>query len=159
VKKKPIKPDRVSRMLDGLASPCADCGADTTPGEGNEFYMISDELWQAVGVGEGFLCIGCLENRLGRQLIAADFIDVPGNIPEPQKSPRLIARLLAMMTDEELVEAQQKAHPAVRKRWNLLMDAVEAVINARGEKKERLRDMEDAYVVYRVCCRARARTG
>lgn len=29
--------------------------------------------------GEGFLCISCLERRLGRELVRADFIDAPVN--------------------------------------------------------------------------------
>jgi hypothetical protein len=57
-------------MLDDLAAPCADCGADTFE-DNHEYYMISDDLWQTAGADEGFLCIGCLETRLGRQLIYA----------------------------------------------------------------------------------------
>jgi hypothetical protein len=75
---------------------CDDCGVitdhlppdgiptDTTP----EYYMVQDELWvqaRKQPVNEkpdllvtATLCIGCLEARLGRQLVAADFQYVIG---------------------------------------------------------------------------------
>jgi hypothetical protein len=65
--------------LDALCrSICKDCGTDTTPSEGaREDYMVHNELWRAAGMPEedgGFyLCIGCLEKRLGRELTAEDF--------------------------------------------------------------------------------------
>jgi hypothetical protein len=60
-------------------APCGDCGVDTlapatSPPSGRaEYYMIHDHLWATAGGIQGFLCIGCLEIRLGRQLTAADF--------------------------------------------------------------------------------------
>lgn len=96
-------------------APCMDCGTDTTPCRNAqncphhkrhqcrhnsplpwEWYMIEDDLWAAiVGPGaRGFLCIGCLERRLGRQLNRADFSHRPVNlIPSRSSSPRLIAAL------------------------------------------------------------------
>jgi len=42
----------------------------------------------------GFLCIGCLELRIGRRLTVADFKDVPVNDPhDPWQTPRLRSRL------------------------------------------------------------------
>lgn len=55
---------------------CADCQAETLstePGVPTEYYMVHDPIWQAAGKIRGYLCIGCLEARLGRQLTAADF--------------------------------------------------------------------------------------
>jgi SEC-C motif len=53
--------------------PCADCGVDTFAI--GEWYCVSDQLWAAVGMEcEGFLCIGCLERRLGREMDSADFV-------------------------------------------------------------------------------------
>jgi hypothetical protein len=49
---------------------CFTCQRDTFA-IGEDYYVV-DELWYSYGV-EGMLCIGCLEARLGRQLIAADF--------------------------------------------------------------------------------------
>ena len=52
-------------------APCADCHTETLSAEGasNEYYMVRDEVWEAARMGRrGYLCIGCLEARLGRQL-------------------------------------------------------------------------------------------
>ncbi|MGA2321569.1 MAG: hypothetical protein ABSG95_12645 [Solirubrobacteraceae bacterium] len=91
-------------MAAKLTSPvCADCGVNTTPYTGKrgcrhigrwEDYMVRDEIWTAAGVGEGFLCVGCLELRLGRRLESGDFVDVPINEPDdPWHTPRLASRL------------------------------------------------------------------
>lgn len=70
---------------------CADCGADST----TERYMVHHHVWAAAGMCPfGFLCIGCIEQRLGRRLVAADFLDVPLNhAPGFQRSDRLASRL------------------------------------------------------------------
>lgn len=71
-------------------SPCQDCGVDTTPCTGRrgcrhkgtwQHYMVTAELWASAGLPPdgGFLCVGCLEQRIGRALEAADFTDVPIN--------------------------------------------------------------------------------
>jgi hypothetical protein len=86
---------------------CADCGVDTAPDDDrryrgarhSEYYMVSDSVWQAAGMpaedGWHFLCIGCLEQRLGRTLTRRDFTDVPINRPDRWNTPRLNARLAA----------------------------------------------------------------
>lgn len=71
---------------------CADCGVNTTAV--NEYYMVISELWHAHGPGRGMLCIGCLENRIGRELNRSDFTDAPINKIFDQ-SERLRARLTA----------------------------------------------------------------
>jgi hypothetical protein len=41
-----------------------------------EMYIVHNHVWRAAGMAEGYsgvLCIGCLENRLGRRLIPDDF--------------------------------------------------------------------------------------
>jgi hypothetical protein len=73
---------------------CPDCGvtvvADTGPVEN---YMLRDHVWKAAGMGyaDGFLCVECLESRLGRPLTAADLDpDMPINYPGMQRdTPRL----------------------------------------------------------------------
>jgi len=40
--------------------------------------MVTDQVWSLVA-DHGMLCIGCLEQRLGRMLHARDFTDVPIN--------------------------------------------------------------------------------
>lgn len=92
-------------VLDGLdafqrlppaGAPCAVCGVDTQ--RAAEQYMVHDQLWAAAGMpseqGWHYLCVGCLEQRLGRTLTPADFTDVPLNDPAGHPhSPRLLDRL------------------------------------------------------------------
>ncbi len=54
---------------------CVDCGIDTI--EIDEYYMVWNDIWPLEG--RGMLCIGCLENRLGRELTREDFTDAPIN--------------------------------------------------------------------------------
>jgi hypothetical protein len=73
---------------------CQDCGVDTDAID--EYYMVTDPLWEQATHGEiaGHLCIGCLEQRLGRTLHATDFTDYYVNTTHQlRRSPRLIARL------------------------------------------------------------------
>lgn len=72
---------------------CIDCREDT--GKMHEHYFVHTDLWlAAVGTIRGMLCVGCLEERLGRKLVPRDFPDVCINDPryEP-KSARLMKRL------------------------------------------------------------------
>lgn len=91
---------------------CDDCGVktnplhpDDTPTETTpEYYMVQDELWvqarkQPVNgkpelLVTATLCIGCLEARLGRQLVAADFQYTIGKL-----SARLQDRVGGMVGD------------------------------------------------------------
>jgi len=72
---------------------CVDCGVNTH--DINEYYMVRDEIWNLVGAGGRMLCIGCLEKKLGRQLIRDDFSYAPINSPNRafDKSERLKDRL------------------------------------------------------------------
>ena len=80
---------------------CKDCHTDLDPiplgvGVAEYFYLVRDELWRAAGMSTSwgnFLCIGCLEQRLGRELEGADFkADTPVNRPQRQDTARLAAR-------------------------------------------------------------------
>jgi len=58
--------------------------------------MVHDAVWTAAGLAkdDGYLCVGCLERRLGRQLVARDFTAARINNPDhPFKTPRLASRL------------------------------------------------------------------
>jgi len=61
---------------------CNGCRADV--GKIKEFgYMVSKEVWSTAAPNDThkmdyFLCIGCLEARIGRQLVPSDF---PTEIP------------------------------------------------------------------------------
>ena len=52
---------------------CVDCGVDTV--KINEYYNVKDRVWELTGLGpdDGMLCIGCLEDRIGRKLQPEDF--------------------------------------------------------------------------------------
>jgi hypothetical protein len=67
---------------------CTSCGYDTW----DEGYRVANAVWAAAGPA-GQLCIGCLEERLGRQLTPADFVDHDDNLEAIRPtSPRLRAR-------------------------------------------------------------------
>ena len=71
---------------------CSQCGSNTL--HINEYYMVTDEVWNAAWpTGRGMLCIGCLEDRLGRQLTSDDFTDAPINQGVFGYSERLRQRL------------------------------------------------------------------
>ena len=65
-----------------IVSACADCGIGTI--RLGEWYMVNDDVWERAWrgrrkwwhrlPGQEVLCIGCLERRLGRTLVACDFI-------------------------------------------------------------------------------------
>jgi hypothetical protein len=83
-----------------MASPnftCLDCMMPTD--DRGEYYMLKNEVWALTGLGtnDGMLCVGCVEDRLGRKLGSVDFSDATINkLGHPvygDKSPRLVARL------------------------------------------------------------------
>ncbi len=53
--------------------------------------MVREEVWSAVG-GDDYLCVGCLERRLGRELCAEDFAELEVNQPSLADTPRLALR-------------------------------------------------------------------
>ena len=81
-----------SNELDKKLFTCTDCAACTLCIL--EYYMVTDQVWSSVA-DRGMLCIGCLEQRLGRKLTAVDFTACPLNdetVAWP-KSDRLLERL------------------------------------------------------------------
>lgn len=73
---------------------CIDCGCDTA--KPWERYMVHDDVWALSGLDpdDGMLCIGCLETRLHRELVGADFKDVLLNTMDNyDRSKRLSERL------------------------------------------------------------------
>lgn len=79
---------------------CTDCG-DYMFDE--SFCPIRPRTWElacpgyssGVGVGSSRLCVGCLENRLDRELVSEDFLK--GTEPEPFQSERLQARIRGVL--------------------------------------------------------------
>lgn len=73
---------------------CADCGTDTNLTD--EYYMVEHDVWaEAIADDPArMLCVGCLEARLKRNLVAQDFLACPLNLlPVRPRSRRLQARL------------------------------------------------------------------
>jgi hypothetical protein len=87
-----------------MSTDCIDCGVNTAGfvEDGqlvSEDYIVQFALWATVcpDVG-GFICIGCFEKRLGRELTTDDFLLVPdptfwGKFPDRRISARLASRL------------------------------------------------------------------
>lgn len=74
---------------------CVDCNVNTMLIR--EYYMVHQHVWFQTQLGsyDGMLCIGCLENRIGRRLTPSDFSDFPvNNFLEFPKSDRLLSRMV-----------------------------------------------------------------
>ena len=96
--------------------PCVDCGIVLMPAtdlghQDWERYMVHDDVWAAVGMepNGGWMCISCLEARLGRRLTGADLKDLPINDPRrDDDTPRLAALKTAA--------AWRRSNPLLRER-------------------------------------------
>jgi hypothetical protein len=71
--------------------------------------MFRDETWSAAGMPHrGYLCIGCLQRRLGRELTGDDFTDALVNDPQiaddvkawSWRTPRLTAVLFGRAVEQ-----------------------------------------------------------
>jgi hypothetical protein len=92
-----VTPNHAMNYLEGHdpwpPTPCRDCAIDVIPMfGGSEWYMVHEEVWQYAGMPPGYLCIGCLEERIGRRLTPLDFTDAPINDPDPRDTERLASR-------------------------------------------------------------------
>src|SRR6516165_11571177 len=88
-----------------IVTRCVDCGLGCNAA--HEWYRVCDRVWelawrgrrkpwQILVPGQMALCIGCLENRLGRTLCARDFTDAMVNDPNKENvSERIRQRLTA----------------------------------------------------------------
>jgi hypothetical protein len=67
--------------MSGPDTRCFDCRVETLPVDERraEFYMVTMDLWATHGAEDQYLCIGCLETRVGRTLTSTDFIACPVN--------------------------------------------------------------------------------
>jgi hypothetical protein len=100
---------------------CKDCGMDTTPSSNGqrgfrykgrwEYYMVHNSVWAAAGMRDGFLCIGCLETRLGRELNRDDFPDMPINDPDSWDTLRLASARMRGPTSSLAKDASSGAAP------------------------------------------------
>ena len=55
---------------------CRDCGKDCFINP-KDYYMILTSLWDVFGVGNGMLCMDCMEDRLGHKLREEDILLCP----------------------------------------------------------------------------------
>ena len=118
---------------------CVDCGVDVH--EIGEYFMVLGAVWNTAWrgryrspIGDGQLCIGCLERRLGRTLMSCDFSDAPINDPRRlcPRSDRLRNRLtatvgainggvdglMAWMVERMLQRLPPEKRAAAREAWN-----------------------------------------
>ena len=72
---------------------CIECDVNTL--DVREYYMIQNDLWEQVNPNKnGMMCIGCVEEKLKRELTPEDFTNCPLNLFSPnKKSERLLKRL------------------------------------------------------------------
>jgi hypothetical protein len=80
-----------------IVTRCCDCGLGCN--EAREWYMVKPKVWKEAWAGrrkpwhelpgQSVLCIGCLEQRIGRRLCAGDFADTVLHDPEGDISERL----------------------------------------------------------------------
>lgn len=69
---------------------CRDCGLDTHRNWPEQYYMLTNKLWESIFPEEwGMLCLECAEKRLGRPLVASDFTDTPINQMSSGASKRI----------------------------------------------------------------------
>lgn len=56
--------DAVVEVMDAtiVLEACAECGGDP------DLYIVRDQVWVAGGLGDGHLCVSCLDQRLCRPL-------------------------------------------------------------------------------------------
>lgn len=102
---------------------CVDCGVNCF--EIKEYYMVSDACWKRAGMKphNGFLCIGCLEERLGQKLKSFNFKECPLNwrniiLPE-YASTRLISRMLGNGRSKWRVKTLEVYRKAVQGNWTM----------------------------------------
>lgn len=86
--------------------PCSDCQQETNHTDQAEWYMVLDSIWAEATkeVPAKYLCIGCLEKRLNRQLTHKDFncTTLANFLPDRfSHSERLKDRLKDLVFDEE----------------------------------------------------------
>jgi len=67
----------LSELVDSFKRLCHRCQDCKKPFP--EIFMVTDELWDAYGVGPKVLCIACFTKRVPRPLTIADFKAVPCN--------------------------------------------------------------------------------
>lgn len=55
---------------------CKGCGKDCSI-DNKDYYMVTNEIWDKYGVGEGMLCMDCMEERIEHKLTKDDILPCP----------------------------------------------------------------------------------
>jgi hypothetical protein len=97
----------VSAAQPYMLAHCADCGR----GLWNEWYAVKKSVWERAWPGTGmksvheplamkhFLCIACLEKRIGRRLTRSDF-DMRRPLNNPEHNPHMSRRFRHRLRNE-----------------------------------------------------------
>ena len=72
---------------------CQDCEISVM--DKHEFFLVHPELEEQVGLDDGRLCVECFEKRLGRELMAFDFLNSMVELGKLDHSDLLKQRLIA----------------------------------------------------------------
>lgn len=109
-----------------ITSNCADCGIGTSM-LGELEYMVRDEVWEQAWAGrhkpwhelpgQQILCIGCLEQRLGRTLMSCDFIGAQVNGISDRLRDRLTTEAVRRKPDRP--KGSKNKHEAVLRKWGV----------------------------------------
>ena len=108
-----------ARIREKLECRCLDCLFQTEMRSDNadECYNVHDALWLSANpAGKGMLCIGCLEERIGRPLVPSDFTDDPNNGWHEGSSQRLVSRLTGRPEGTALKAMKLKARLRVKRK-------------------------------------------
>ena len=114
--RKILLPVERSRQISGNVFTCSDCAALLAvrpagflgSGWDGDWFMVKDSVWRD-GQREGkcrFLCVECLERRIGRKLSGADFRRSAKVNFEGKKSRRLRHRMRGLKPAKRLVETR-----------------------------------------------------
>jgi hypothetical protein len=109
--------------------PCRDCRVDTgnAPGVGH-YYMVFEEVWTAATRDDArvrWLCLDCLEARLGRPLRAVDFTLTPSELTERMASPEGEHTMLPELERQRWLD-YWRAVPRPCNSWRLVLPLVES---------------------------------
>lgn len=91
--------DDIARVASELESDyeaqflCQDCEVSVM--DKHEFFLVHPELEEQVGLEDGRLCVECFEKRLGRELIAFDFLNSMVELGKLDHSDLLRKRLIS----------------------------------------------------------------
>jgi hypothetical protein len=153
-----------------MSALCKDCGMNTEPWPPHrgtqEHYIVKDHVWQQAGMppgsltedlaitgGGGFLCVGCIEKRLGRLLTISDF---PSHTHWLLKSCENTPRLLSRVGIAFMAVANEPMSDFIVDRWlastikNCLLDHRPRILSVEVDGDEVILEFSKEIVSYRA---------